>query len=491
VQANGAVSTNDNEGLIEKTTDVDVFSFSTNQGGNVALSIMPSAISPNLNIKARLLDANGNQILVSDPSGTLVATLMGTVGQGTFYVEIDGVGDGANPSVGYSDYNSMGPYSIGGSVPPNAVTTDCNNDIGGTASVDNCGVCAGGNTGITPNTTCTVDCNNVMNGTAFIDGCNICVGGNTGKTASVSTIPTGFILLGNEGETKTLPSTSDVIYGIPCKFIYQYGVSGSIAINNGTFGDPAPGVGKKAYYKPIGTVDCNGVAGGTASVDNCGVCSGGNTGLVANTSCTDCNNVVNGAASIDNCNVCSGGNTGIIANSSCNTDCNGDANGTAFIDGCNICVGGNTGKSKIVNGIPDGYVLLGNEGDTKTLPTKSDVVYGHDCRFTYLYGVTGSVAINNGTFGDPAPGQVKKAYYKPTGVVTSIHEQTTVSSLNIYPNPVRYQVTIDGEFSSWILTDSRGAFIKIGTDKVIDVRALSTGLYYLNIDGEIRKIIKI
>jgi hypothetical protein len=149
-------------------------------------------------------------------------------------------------------------------------------------------------------------------------------------------------------------------------------------------------------------------------------------------------------------------------------------------------------------------------------------VYGASCNFAYVYGVSGSVAINNATFGDPAPGQVKKAYYKPlnqadcngvaggsayldscnycvggnTGdtdclaVVTSINNKTD-SGLNIYPNPVHDQVNITGEFSNWTLTDSKGAFIKEGTEKVIDVAALSPGVYYLNVDGEVMKFIKI
>jgi hypothetical protein len=240
-------------------------------------------------------------------------------------------------------------------------------------------------------------------------------------------------------------------------------------------------------------------------------------------STTDCNGELNGGAAVDNCSVCSGGNTGIVPNSSCKIDCNGDANGVAFLDGCNICVEGNTGKSKTINGVPAGYVFLGNEGETKSLPSQSDVVYGASCNFAYVFGVSGSVAINNGTFGDPAPGIVKKAYYKPvnqadcngvaggtayldscntcvggtTGktdclaVVTSINDEATVSALNIYPNPVQNQVTIEGEFKHWTLTDSKGAFIKAGTEKVIDVGSLSPGLYYLNVDGEVMKFIKI
>jgi len=236
---------------------------------------------------------------------------------------------------------------------------------------------------------------------------------------------------------------------------------------------------------------------------------------------TDCNGDLNGGAAVDNCNVCSGGNTGIVANSSCKIDCNGDTNGTAYIDGCNICVEGNTGKSKTINGVPAGYVFLGNEGETKTLPSQSDVVYGASCNFAYVYGVSGSITINNATFGDPAPGQVKKAYYKPlnqadcngvaggsayldscnncvggnTGntdclaVVTSIKNKTD-SGLKIYPNPAQNQVNIEGEFKRWILTDARGAFVKRGAEKVIEVGSLSPGLYYLNVDGQVRKIIK-
>jgi len=132
-----------------------------------------------------------------------------------------------------------------------------------------------------------------------------------------------------------------------------------------------------------------------------------------------------------------------------------------------------------------------NRDKIKNLATKSDVVYGHDCGFAYVFGVSGSITINNGTFGDPAPGQVKKAYYKPVGVVTSVDEQTTGSGLNIYPNPVHNQLNIFGEFRNWILTDSKGAFIKAGTEKVIDVSALSSGLYYINVDSVVKKIIKI
>ncbi len=92
------------------------------------------------------------------------------------------------------------------------------------------------------------------------------------------------------------------------------------------------------------TQDCNNDWGGTASIDNCNSCVGGNTG---DTACTqDCNNDWGGTASIDNCNSCVGGNTGELA---CTQDCNGDWGGTAYLDSCLTCVGGNTGQTSNLN----------------------------------------------------------------------------------------------------------------------------------------------
>ncbi|MBH49328.1 MAG: hypothetical protein CMG69_01050 [Candidatus Marinimicrobia bacterium] len=84
--------------------------------------------------------------------------------------------------------------------------------------------------------------------------------------------------------------------------------------------------------------DCNGDFGGTAVLDNCDNCVGGTTNEIA---CTqDCADVWGGTATVDNCDECVGGNTGVEA---CTEDCNGDFGGNATIDNCDNCVGGNTG----------------------------------------------------------------------------------------------------------------------------------------------------
>lgn len=63
-----------------------------------------------------------------------------------------------------------------------------------------------------------------------------------------------------------------------------------------------------------GIGDCTGESGGTAYIDSCGVCVGGNSGLEA-----------------------------------CPPDCNGDFGGTAYIDSCGYCADGNTGFTPILN----------------------------------------------------------------------------------------------------------------------------------------------
>ena len=131
-------------GTIERSTDVDVFRFSAGDG-NVALTISPAARSPNLDVKAELLDAAGNVIASSSPAGLLSASLTAAVTAGTYYVRVDGVGVGspttASPT-GYSDYASLGAYSITGTVAAGPTDTL---SISATSAAKN-----EGNSGVTP-----------------------------------------------------------------------------------------------------------------------------------------------------------------------------------------------------------------------------------------------------------------------------------------------------------------------------------------------------
>jgi hypothetical protein len=61
---------------------------------------------------------------------------------------------------------------------------DCNGDFGGVAALDDCEVCAGGNTDRVPNAD--KDCDGVCFGEAEFDVCQLCAGGTTGRDPSDS-----------------------------------------------------------------------------------------------------------------------------------------------------------------------------------------------------------------------------------------------------------------------------------------------------------------
>ncbi|HRK29297.1 MAG TPA: T9SS type A sorting domain-containing protein, partial [Chitinophagales bacterium] len=153
-------------------------------------------------------------------------------------------------------------------------------------------------------------------------------------------------------------------------------------------------------------LDCNGTPNGTASVDACGVCSGGTTGLTPNATCLDCNGTPNGTASIDACGVCSGGTTDLIPNATC-LDCNGTPNGTAYFDDCDICVGGNTGLEACVedcNGDLGGTASIDNcgnctGGNTGTEPNTpiTNTTTANACG-SYTWAVTGITYTQPGTY---------------------------------------------------------------------------------------------
>jgi len=104
-------------GLIERGTDVDMFSFQTG-GGAISIAVNNAAYDPNLDIKVRLLNGGGSEMAVSDSAGTLDASLSLSVVAGTYFLEVSGVGQG-DLVTGYSDYGSLGGYDISGTVPLN------------------------------------------------------------------------------------------------------------------------------------------------------------------------------------------------------------------------------------------------------------------------------------------------------------------------------------------------------------------------------------
>ena len=102
-------------GIIEANTDVDYFEFAT-YSGPVSLDIDPFYLSPNLDILATLYDESGTAIATSNPVDRLDAGFNLTLDAGTYYLSVDGTGKPVTTDPGYSDYGSLGYYSISGSI---------------------------------------------------------------------------------------------------------------------------------------------------------------------------------------------------------------------------------------------------------------------------------------------------------------------------------------------------------------------------------------
>jgi len=108
-------------GIIERNTDLDYFRFNLAVGGAATINIDPAINGPNLDIEAKLYNASGTLLFTSNPINAINASFSTTLTAGTYFISIDGVGMGnpfSNPlTSGYTDYGSLGFYSITGTVP--------------------------------------------------------------------------------------------------------------------------------------------------------------------------------------------------------------------------------------------------------------------------------------------------------------------------------------------------------------------------------------
>lgn len=133
LEADGTILPAKNEGIITTRNDLDVFSFTTS-GGAVTINFNPSPTWPDykslgadLDIAVRLLDQTGKAIGTFGNIGTVMnAVISQTLAAGAYYVEVDGVGDGDPATNGYSDYSSLGLFTISGKIPAGAVTVNTN-----------------------------------------------------------------------------------------------------------------------------------------------------------------------------------------------------------------------------------------------------------------------------------------------------------------------------------------------------------------------------
>jgi hypothetical protein len=126
VGGNGEVSASLNYGVVANNMDTDMFWFTTT-GSTIDLTIQQASSFPDLNILAELYNQQGQLITSSDPPGIAPAILNLALAAGTYYISVRGVGEG-NPFIdGYSNYSSIGNFSISGTLHTTPIT--CNDYI--------------------------------------------------------------------------------------------------------------------------------------------------------------------------------------------------------------------------------------------------------------------------------------------------------------------------------------------------------------------------
>ena len=106
------------KGFVERNTDVDVFQFASL--GTIMATVSPAAYGANLDILAEILDASGAIVATSNPIGALNASFNITVSAGSYYLRVQGAGEGDPLGTGYTNYGSLGQYTVTlqNSVPP-------------------------------------------------------------------------------------------------------------------------------------------------------------------------------------------------------------------------------------------------------------------------------------------------------------------------------------------------------------------------------------
>lgn len=102
------------KGLINKSSDKDVFTFTLFQNSNFHLDANPFSVKANnegadLDIQLSLYDASKNLIQTYNPANTMSASIDTLLNAGEYYLEIAGTGNN-----NASDYSSLGSYTITG-----------------------------------------------------------------------------------------------------------------------------------------------------------------------------------------------------------------------------------------------------------------------------------------------------------------------------------------------------------------------------------------
>lgn len=99
-------------GIISKPGDVDAFKFTLTVPRKVTITVRSDSgpADPNLNVRAVVKTSTGTTVVTAVPTDNLGASFSVDLPAGVYVLYLDGMGEGAPASGGYSDYGSLGRY---------------------------------------------------------------------------------------------------------------------------------------------------------------------------------------------------------------------------------------------------------------------------------------------------------------------------------------------------------------------------------------------
>ena len=106
-----------NEGIIERTGDVDAYRFTVTANSSVSITVNPVNVSPNLDILASIYKSDDTTLITSaNPDTTLPATVTANLAAGDYTLRVAPTGYGDPKATGYSNYGVVGAYLISGTI---------------------------------------------------------------------------------------------------------------------------------------------------------------------------------------------------------------------------------------------------------------------------------------------------------------------------------------------------------------------------------------
>ena len=126
------------EGVIETTDDPDAFRFTTGSGA-ISFTVTPetldsSSVAGNLDVLLELYDSGNNLLDSNNPTSSQDASISYTATAGDYYIIVKSTGVGSPLNLtptGYTSYNSMGQYTLTGTVVSTSQLTLTSLDSGG------------------------------------------------------------------------------------------------------------------------------------------------------------------------------------------------------------------------------------------------------------------------------------------------------------------------------------------------------------------------